>query len=116
MSAPEFDHPFSQQGLGESDVDPNPFEQFRRWFTQAHEANLSKPDAMTLATATPDGRPSARIVLLRGFDQRGFCFYTNYESRKGQEIGANPQAALVFLWSELDRQIRIEGTIELTTE
>jgi pyridoxamine 5'-phosphate oxidase len=70
---------------------------------------------MTLATATPDGRPSARMVLLRGFDERGFCFYTNYESRKGIELAANPRAALVFWWGELERQVRIEGTVSATS-
>jgi pyridoxamine 5'-phosphate oxidase len=70
---------------------------------------------MTLATATPDGRPSARMVLLRGFDERGFCFYTNYESRKGGELAANPNAALVFWWGELERQVRIEGRVERTS-
>jgi pyridoxamine 5'-phosphate oxidase len=82
---------------------------------QPAPAALHHPTAMTLATATPDGRPSARMVLLRGFDERGFCFYTNYESRKGAELAANPRAALVFWWGELERQIRIEGPVERTS-
>jgi pyridoxamine 5'-phosphate oxidase len=77
--------------------------------------HLLEPTAMTLATATPDGRPSARMVLLRGFDERGFCFYTNYESRKGIELAANPRAALVLWWGELERQVRIEGTVTRTS-
>jgi pyridoxamine 5'-phosphate oxidase len=89
--------------------------QFGRWFEQATHAGLLEPSAMTLATATPDGHPSARMVLLRGFDQRGFCFYTNYESRKAAELAANPRAALVFWWDALERQVRIEGRVEPTS-
>ena len=102
---------YEQGSLAEADVDPDPVVQFRRWFEQATQAGLLEPTAMTLATATPDGRPSARMVLLRGFDERGFCFYTNYESRKGAELAANPHAALVFWWGELERQVRIEGPV-----
>lgn len=89
----------------------DPIEQFRHWWKDVLDANIPEPNGMTLATCTPDGTPSARIVLLKGFDQRGFCFYTNYTSRKGQEIIANPQAALVFWWEPLERQVRIEGTV-----
>ncbi len=99
-------------GLNETDLDPDPVEQFRRWFAAALASRLPEPNAMTLATATRDGRPSARIVLLKGFDERGFVFYTNYESRKGHELAANPFAALVFSWPELERQIRIEGRVD----
>jgi pyridoxamine 5'-phosphate oxidase len=106
---------YTREALAEADVDADPVVQFRRWFEQATEAGLLEPTAMTLATATPDGRPSARMVLLRGFDERGFCFYTNYESRKGAELAANPRAALVFWWGELQRQVRIEGRVEPTT-
>jgi len=105
---------YTREALAEADVDADPVVQFRRWFEQATEAGLLEPTAMTLATATRDGRPSARMVLLRGFDERGFCFYTNYESRKGVELAANPRAALVFWWGELQRQIRIEGRVEPT--
>lgn len=103
---------YTLKGLSEADVDANPFRQFQIWFDQAVAANLTEPNAMTLATATADGTPSARIVLLKGYDERGFVFFTNYESRKGRELAQNPKAALVFLWADLERQIRIEGTVE----
>ena len=106
---------YTREALAEADVDADPVVQFRRWFEQATEAGLLEPTAMTLATATRDGRPSARMVLLRGFDERGFCFYTNYESRKGGELAANPRAALVFWWGELERQVRIEGRVGPTS-
>lgn len=104
-------HEYAQRGLDEADADPDPFVQFGRWAADALAANLPEPNAMTLATATPDGRPSARMVLLRGFDPQGFVFYTNYDGRKGGELAANPWAALVFYWAELERQIRIEGAV-----
>ncbi len=100
---------YTKAGLDESDVDPNPIEQFRRWFEEALNAGLHEPNAMTLATATPDGKPSARVVLLKGFDERGFVFYTNFEGRKGRELEENPRCALLFYWGELERQVRIEG-------
>jgi pyridoxamine 5'-phosphate oxidase len=106
---------YTREALAEADVDADPVVQFGRWFEQAEQAGLLEPTAMTLATATPDGRPSARMVLLRGFDERGFCFYTNYESRKGVELAANPRAALVFWWGELERQVRIEGPVAPTS-
>jgi pyridoxamine 5'-phosphate oxidase len=106
---------YTREGLSEADVDADPVVQFGRWFEEANSAGLLEPTAMTLATSTPDGGPSARMVLLRGFDQRGFVFYTNYESRKGAELAANPRAALVFWWGELERQVRIEGRVERTT-
>jgi len=106
---------YAREALAEADVDADPVVQFGRWFEQAEQAGLLEPTAMTLATATPDGRPSARMVLLRGFDERGFCFYTNYESRKGIELAANPRAALVFWWGELERQVRVEGTVSTTS-
>ena len=95
--------------LIESNVERNPFKQFQLWFEQAEAEGLKLPNAMTLATATKDGVPSARMVLLKGFDERGFVFYTNYESQKGIELEANPIAALNFYWSALDRQVRITG-------
>ncbi|AFZ34402.1 Pyridoxamine 5'-phosphate oxidase [Stanieria cyanosphaera PCC 7437] len=98
--------------LNQSNVEPNAIAQFAIWFEQAVEAQLLEPNAMTLATATPDGKPSARIVLLKGFDHRGFVFYTNYYSHKGRELTANNWAALVFWWGELERQVRIEGRVE----
>jgi pyridoxamine 5'-phosphate oxidase len=106
---------YAGEALAEADVDADPVVQFGRWFEQAEQAGLLEPHAMTLATATPDGRPSARMVLLRGFDERGFCFYTNYQSRKGVELAANPRAALVFWWDKLERQVRIEGRVERTS-
>jgi pyridoxamine 5'-phosphate oxidase len=103
---------YTLQALNEADIDPDPMKQFQRWLEQAIAAELPEPNAMTLATATHDGIPSARIVLLKGIDERGFAFYTNYESRKGQELADNPHAALVFLWTVLERQVRIEGRVE----
>lgn len=96
-------------GLRKSDLDRDPIVHFGRWFNAVVEAKLPEPNAMTLATATRDGMPSARIVLLKGFDARGFVFYTNYESRKGRDIAQNPQVALVFFWPQLQRQVRIAG-------
>lgn len=103
---------YSAATLSEKDASANPMKQFDKWFNEALEAKIPEPNAMALATATADGRPSARIVLLKGFDDNGFAFYTNYLSRKGKELAKNPNAALVFHWIELERQVRIEGTIE----
>jgi pyridoxamine 5'-phosphate oxidase len=100
---------YTRAGLREADLAPDPIEQFRRWFGEAIAAGLHEPNAMTVATSTPDGRPSARVVLLKGFDERGFVFYTNHEGRKGRELEENPYCALVFYWGELERQVRIEG-------
>ena len=97
--------------LTETDVESNPIQQFKLWFEQAIAADIIEPNAMTLATATPDGKPTARIVLLKGFDEKGFVFYTNYQSLKGQQAIANPYVALVFFWDCLQRQVRIEGKI-----
>jgi len=106
---------YTKETLNETDVDPNPFVQFRRWFDQAVNAELPEPNAMTLATASRDGIPAARIVLLKALDDRGFTFFTNYNSAKGKELEANPHAALVFLWTELERQVRIVGSVEKIT-
>lgn len=97
--------------LSEDDVESNPILQFKKWFSDAINAQLYEPNVMTLATADSDGKPSARIVLLKDFDENGFVFYTNYESKKGQDLIGNPQAALVFFWAELERQVRIEGLV-----
>jgi pyridoxamine 5'-phosphate oxidase len=97
--------------LLQQDVDQNPMQQFKKWFTDALNAQLYEPNVMTLATADSYGKPSARIVLLKGFDEHGFNFYTNYDSKKGKELKVNPQAALVFFWPELERQVRIEGMV-----
>jgi pyridoxamine 5'-phosphate oxidase len=98
--------------LLEDDVDPDPLVQFHAWFAEAERTGLRVPEAMALATATPDGLPSVRMVLLKGADERGFAFYTNYESRKGRELEANAHAALLFHWDPLGRQVRVEGTVE----
>jgi pyridoxamine 5'-phosphate oxidase len=102
---------FSAAGLIESDLDPDPIVQFQKWFAEARIATLHEPHAMTLATVSADGQPSARMVLLKNVDARGFVFYTNYESRKAIELGANPRAALVFYWPELHRQVRVVGRV-----
>jgi pyridoxamine 5'-phosphate oxidase len=104
---------YTRGGLSEADADPDPIVQFRRWFDEALAASVAEPNAMTLATATRDAAPDARIVLLKGVDARGFTFFTNYDSRKGRELEENPRAALVFFWRELERQVRIEGTVGL---
>jgi pyridoxamine 5'-phosphate oxidase len=109
MSLSDLRREYTLAGLKESDLDPDPFKQFDTWFQQALAAGLPEPNAMTLATATLDAKPSARIVLLKGLDERGFVFFTNYESQKGRELSANPQAALVCYWIELERQVRING-------
>ncbi|WP_016951008.1 pyridoxamine 5'-phosphate oxidase [Anabaena sp. PCC 7108] len=103
---------YTLQDLSENQIDLNPFIQFKNWFNQATLAQLPEPNAMTLATSTPDGKPSARMVLLKNFDERGFVLFTNYNSHKGQEIAKNPYGALVFWWAELERQVRIVGTVE----
>lgn len=104
------DHGVRPLELG--DLHPDPIEQFGRWMEEALEEGLLLPNTMTLATATADGRPSARMVLLKGFDHRGFVFYTNYESRKSRELSGSPHAALVFYWARLERQVRVEGRVE----
>lgn len=95
--------------LHHRDLDPDPLRQFEVWYREAHEAGADFPHALALATATPDGRPSVRMVLLKDYDERGLTFYTNYESRKGGELADNPRAALLFYWHPLGRQVRIEG-------
>lgn len=102
--------------LCEEDLADDPMEQFRTWFDEARALGLPMPEAMTLATSNADGRPSARVVLLHGIDENGFVFHTNYESRKGRELEANPQAALVLYWQPLGRQVRVEGSIERVSE
>jgi pyridoxamine 5'-phosphate oxidase len=101
--------------LDESQVDRDPLKQFGVWMVEAIHAQVPEPTAMSLATADAKGRPSSRIVLLKGLDAKGFVFFTNYESRKGREIAVNPQAALTFLWKELERQVRIQGRVEKVT-
>lgn len=106
---------YTRAGLSEDEAHPDPIRQFGLWFDEALAAGLYEPNAMILATATPEGRPSARTVLLKGFDERGFVFYTNYGGRKSREIEANPRVALLFYWGELERQVRIEGTAARTS-
>ncbi len=112
-AASRYDH--AGKGLHRSDLDPNPIKQFGNWFTAAIEAGIRDVNAMSLATADGNGRPSVRIVLLKSFDQDGFVFFSNYASTKGKQLEANPYAALGFYWIELDRQIRINGTVEKTS-
>lgn len=98
--------------MDERDLDPDPLRQFERWLDEAREGGVDVPEAMALATATAEGKPSVRMVLLKGADERGFAFYTNEESRKGDELGANPHAALLFHWQPLGRQVRVEDRVE----
>ena len=102
-------------GLDERLIDRDPIKQFQAWFNDAIEAKLPLPEAMTLATAAPDGRPSARMVLLKQVDHAGFVFFTNYRSAKARQLDANPYAALVFYWAQLDRQVRVEGSVTRTS-
>jgi pyridoxamine 5'-phosphate oxidase len=114
MSLADTRREYLGQPLSETDSDPHPFRQFVRWFAQVREL---EPDAteMALATATRDGRPSVRTVLLKGLDERGFVFYTNYNSRKGRDLAANPRASLMFYWRSLERQVRVDGRAEKVT-
>lgn len=107
---------YSLGSLDAADVDADPIRQFQTWFAQALDAQLPEPNAMTVATVDAEGRPAARILLIKGVDERGFVFFTNYESRKGRELTANPHAALLFHWIELERQVRIEGRVEKTSD
>ena len=104
-------HTMQLPDLDEHTIDPDPIQQFKRWFDDAVRSKLQQPDAMVLATTRPDGAPAARMVLLKSVDERGFVFYTNYNSHKGTDLAATPQAALVFYWPQLNRQVRIEGTV-----
>ncbi len=103
---------YKMKSLNETEVLHDPMQQFKRWFEESIEAQVPEPNAMTLATCTLDAKPSARVMLLKGVTPDGFIFYTNYESHKGVELAQNPQAALVFLWLELERQVRIEGIVK----
>jgi pyridoxamine 5'-phosphate oxidase len=106
---------YARGSLDENSVDTDPIRQFQLWLEQALDAQLPEPNAMTVATVDAEGRPSARILLIKGVDERGFVFFTNYESRKGRELAGNPHASLLFHWIELERQVRIEGVIEKTS-
>ncbi len=107
---------YKLQSLLEEDIDPDPIRQFQQWWNEALMSDIEEPNAMTLATSDKKGRPSARIVLLKGLSNEGFVFFTNYESRKGTELTENPFASLLFFWKELERQVRIEGTVTKTDE
>ncbi|HEV8647996.1 MAG TPA: pyridoxamine 5'-phosphate oxidase [Actinomycetes bacterium] len=115
MNIPSLRKEYRMGGLDRADLDPDPVVQFGRWFDEAARAGLPEPNAMTLATATARGRPSARVVLLKEFGASGFVFYSNYDSRKGGELAVNPWAALVFYWAPLERQVRVEGWVERTS-
>ena len=115
MSIADLRREYARARLDETDVSHDPIVEFARWFAEAQEAEVLEVNAMTLATATPHGAPSARIVLLKAFDERGFVFFSDYRSRKGAELEANPRAALVFYWGELERQVRITGGVGLTS-
>ncbi len=111
MSLADLRKDYSLSGLTEKDLARDPFRQFEKWFQEAEAAKIPEPNAMTLTTATREGRPSARTVLLKGLDGRGFVFYSNYEGRKGRELDANPYVALLFPWVAMERQVIIEGTV-----
>ena len=106
---------YGDHGLDTPDLAPDPMEMFRRWLDEAVASGLHEPNAMVVATVSPDGRPSARLVLLKSLDDRGFVFFTNYESRKGREIDAHPEVSLLFPWHDLQRQVRVEGTATRVT-
>lgn len=109
MSIADLRRDYALESLTERDVDPDPIRQFERWFEQARRAEVLEPNAMSLATSTPDGAPSVRVVLLKGVDARGFVFFTDYRSQKGAELDANPRASLCFWWDALQRQVRVTG-------
>jgi pyridoxamine 5'-phosphate oxidase len=115
MSIADLRREYARARLDEADVSHDPIVEFARWFAEAQEAQVTDANAMTLATATADVAQSARIVMLKSFEERGFVFFTDYRSRKGAELEANPKAALVFYWAELDRQVRITGGVGLTS-
>jgi len=113
MNIADLRQQYMRAGLSEADAHPDPFLQFERWFQDALAAGLPLANAMTLATVTPEGAPDARVVLLKGVEGGDFVFYTNYDSRKGRQLAARPEACLVFLWSPIERQVRIEGRVEV---
>jgi pyridoxamine 5'-phosphate oxidase len=115
MNVSDVRREYIREGLRKRDLDPDPVTQFLKWLTEAQAAHPGDFTSMVLATADRSGRPSARVVLLKGCDDRGFVFFTHYDSRKGRDLAENPRAALVFYWHEFDRQVRIEGTVERTS-
>ena len=115
MNIPDLRTEYMRGELDEQHADPDPLKQFTRWWEEAANAQVREANAMTLATVDADGRPAARTVLLKGYDAAGFVFFTNYESRKGRELAANPRACLLFFWPELERQVRIDGSVDLVS-
>ncbi len=115
ISVADLRREYARARLDESNVNPDPVAEFDRWFTEAGEAKVLEANAMALATATRDGAPSVRIVLLKGYDERGFVFFTDYRSQKGTELEQNPQASLLFYWAELERQVRISGPVSVVS-
>jgi pyridoxamine 5'-phosphate oxidase len=111
MTLAELRREYTLAGLRRADLDPDPIVQFQKWFAQALQAEVVEPNAMTLATCAANGQPSSRIVLLKAVDERGFSFFTNYESRKGRELAENPNASLTFFWGGLERQVSVAGTV-----
>ncbi len=116
MSLADLRKDYTLSGLSETDLAADPFTQFRVWFDEERAAAGREPNAMTVATASPDGVPSARMVLLKGLDDRGFVFYTNYDSRKGHDLETNPRVELLFYWPEIERQVRISGVAERVSQ
>src|SRR5688572_5541227 len=116
MDVADLRQEYMRSRLDEREVAADPLHQFELWFQEAVRAQMPLVNAMTLATVSPAGRPAARIVLLKGIDGRGFVFYTNYRSRKGRELGANPAASLLFHWNELEREVRIDGIVERVSD
>jgi len=116
MSIAAIRRDYMKEALSENQVEENPFRQFDRWWDEAVKAEIDEVNAMTLSTVSSDGKPTARIVLLKGYDDYGFVFFTNYESKKGKDLLLNPNASLLFFWKELERQVRIEGTCEKVSE
>lgn len=116
MNIAELRNEYTREALDESHVAPDPYAQFSHWLTEAIQAKLPEPTAMTLATADANGKPSSRIVLLKGVDADGFSFFTNYNSRKGRDLADNPYASLLFYWAELERQVRVEGKVQRVSE
>ena len=112
MSIADLRKDYRRATLSESELQPDPIAQFSKWFDEAVAAKVPEANAMSLATVGPNGRPASRIMLIKDFDQRGFCWFTNYDSRKGKHLQGNPYAALLFHWTELERQVRIEGRVE----
>jgi pyridoxamine 5'-phosphate oxidase len=115
MSIASLRKEYSQASLSETDTDPDPIKQFAKWFDEALKAQLPEPNAMSVATVSAEGKPSARILLIKEFDERGFVWFTNYASRKGRDLQHRPYAAMLFHWIELERQVRIEGKVERVT-